>query len=70
MKILAYLYDADDNDWKIELKENILNKVNDRQLLWINILERDEAVIKSVAAAFILKTVKVRRGSIRVRACF
>ncbi|MCY7346739.1 MAG: hypothetical protein LH614_11040 [Pyrinomonadaceae bacterium] len=70
MKILAYLYDADGSDREIELKENILNEVSDRQLLRINILERDKETVKRVVEALVLKTVKVRRGSIRVRACF
>lgn len=49
MDIEAYLYDADGNDQDVELKENILESLNDNQLLWVNILKRDEEVINKVA---------------------
>ncbi len=60
MKILTYLYDADGSDKEIDLEENILEKLNDKQLLWINILERDEVTVKHVTQ--MLHLVKVPIG--------
>ena len=65
MKVLAYLYDAEGNDKKVDLDANVLNGLNDKQLLWINILERDRDVIKSVADTLQLKCVPIE-GILRV----
>lgn len=66
MKILVYLYDADGKEKEVELKENILDNVTDRQLLWINILERDSEAIEQVASALKLTKVPVK-GILRTR---
>jgi hypothetical protein len=36
--ILVYLYDEAGSKEEITLDENIINNLNDRQLLWINVL--------------------------------
>ncbi len=58
MKILTYLYDADGSEEEIDLEENILDKLNDKQLLWVNILERDEETIKHVTQTLHLEKVR------------
>lgn len=65
MKILVYLFDADGEDRQVELSENILSSVNDKQLLWINILKRDEATLESVTKALRLEKVPMR-GILRI----
>ncbi len=65
MKILVYLFDANGEDRQVELNENILSSINDKQLLWINILERDEAMLESVTKALSLEKVPMR-GILRI----
>ncbi len=65
MKILTTLYDADGSDKEIDLEENILEKLNDKQLLWVNILERDEETVKHVTRKLHLEKVPLK-GILRV----
>lgn len=65
MKLIVYLFDADGDDREIELNENVLNDINDKQLLWVNILERDEETLKRVASVLNLEKIPVR-GILRV----
>jgi magnesium/cobalt transport protein CorA len=65
MKILTYLYDADGSEREIDLEENTLGKINDRQLLWVNILEREEETIKYVTQTLRLEKVPLK-GILRV----
>jgi magnesium/cobalt transport protein CorA len=65
MKVIVYLFDADGDDREIELKENILSNVNDKQLLWANILERDEATLKNVASILHLENIPLH-GVLRI----
>lgn len=60
MKILAYLFDADGSDREVDLEENTFSKINDRQLLWVNILERDPEAIKRVARVLRLQNVPIK----------
>lgn len=60
MKILTYLFDADGSDREIDLKENVFEEINDRQLLWVNILERDPEAIKRVATVLQLENVPIK----------
>ena len=60
MKILTYLYNADGSEEEIDLEENILDKLNDKQLLWVNILERDEEIIKHVTQTLHLEKVPMK----------
>jgi magnesium transporter len=48
MDVSIYLYDANGKDQEIGLDEVNLRKVGKHQLLWINVLRRDEAVVKKV----------------------
>lgn len=47
MKIKAYLYDSD-GDREVEFTENICRRVNENELLWVNILERDRVTLENV----------------------
>lgn len=60
MKILTYLYDADGSDKQINLENSVVENLNDRQLLWVNILERDEEAIKRTAAILQLENVPLK----------
>lgn len=60
MEIAVYLYDADGADVKIELEDVDLEKLNDKQLVWINILERDQETIEKIVALLGLKNIPVR----------
>ena len=60
MNILTYLYDADGSDREIDLEKDTLGKINDKQLLWVNILERDEETIKYVSQTLHLDNVPVK----------
>lgn len=57
VEIEAYLYDADGSDREIDLTENILESLNDKQLLWINVLQREEDTLKRVASILNLKDI-------------
>jgi magnesium/cobalt transport protein CorA len=49
LKIKAYLYDANGND-EVVLPEDVdIRKLKKNQLLWINVLERDEDTLRRVA---------------------
>ncbi len=65
MNILVNLFDADGDDRQIELSENILENVGDKQLLWINILERDKAMLEKVTKILHLQEVPLH-GILRV----
>jgi magnesium/cobalt transport protein CorA len=60
MKILTYLYDADGTDRKIDLEEDTIGELNDKQLLWVNILERDEETVKQVTRTLNLDNVPIK----------
>lgn len=60
MEIEAYLYDADGSDQGIELNENILEKLNDKQLLWINVLDRSEKLLRHVASVLNLENIPTK----------
>lgn len=60
MKVLVYLFDADGEDRKVELNENILDGIGTQQLLRVNILERDEATLERVAKILNLGKISLR----------
>lgn len=60
MNILTYLYDADGSDREIDLERDTLGNINDKQLLWVNILERDEEAVKYVSQTLHLDNVPVK----------
>jgi magnesium transporter len=51
MATRAILYDADGRDRQVTLDERTLDDVGDRQLLWVDVDNRNEAEIKAVAMA-------------------
>ncbi|MEO8572602.1 MAG: CorA family divalent cation transporter [Pyrinomonadaceae bacterium] len=60
MEIKAYLYDAAGND-EVVLPEDVdIRKLKQNQLLWINVLERDEETLRRVAKAVSLEGVPFR----------
>lgn len=60
MDILAYLYDASGRDEKVEPADVNIAKLKEDQLLWIDVLRRDEAALERVAAAVNLKNIPIR----------
>lgn len=61
MKISAYLYDASGTDEQIELTEDVCAKLNDRQLLWVDVSSRDKDTILKVSSALKLKNVPLKQ---------
>jgi magnesium/cobalt transport protein CorA len=60
LKSAVYFYDAKGNDEKIELENVNLETINDKQLVWINILHRDRKTIEKVVSDLGLKDVPVK----------
>lgn len=48
METAIYLYDANGEDREIKLEEVDLESLSEHQLLWINVLKRDESLLKQV----------------------
>ena len=49
--VKAYLYDARGHDEELSLDEVDIEKLNGDQLLWVNVLKRDESLLGEVTAA-------------------
>jgi magnesium transporter len=60
LEIKAYLYDAAGEDVEVQPEDVDIRKLKERQLLWINVLERDEETLRRVAEAVNLEGVPVR----------
>lgn len=60
MEIKAYLYDAAGKDVEVQPEDVDIRKLKQKQLLWINVLERDEETLRHVAEAVNLDDVPVR----------
>jgi magnesium/cobalt transport protein CorA len=60
LRIKAYLYDAAGQDEEVQPEDVDIQKLKERQLLWINVLERDEETLKRVAKAVNLEGVPIR----------
>jgi len=60
MNVYAYLYDADGNDEKVDLKDIELKKLTDQQLLWVNILNRDEKLIRETTDRLQIENVPLK----------
>lgn len=60
MDIKAYLYDADGTDEEVEPESVDVRKLKDKQLLWINVMERDEKTLRRVARSVNLEGVPIR----------
>lgn len=60
MKILAYLYDSEGHGKKVDLNEIVIEKINDKQLLWVNVLEREQHAVEQVIEDLQLTDVPVK----------
>lgn len=60
MQIETYLYDARGKDRQVALDAEIYKNLNDEQLLWVNVLERDQETLRYVAGLLELKDFPVR----------
>ncbi|HUR98888.1 MAG TPA: CorA family divalent cation transporter [Pyrinomonadaceae bacterium] len=60
MDIKAYLYDAAGNDEVVKPEDVDIRKLKSNQLLWINVLERDEQTLRRVAKTVSLEGVPFR----------
>jgi magnesium/cobalt transport protein CorA len=56
----VYLYDANGSDEKLRLEDINLKKLNDKQLLWIDVLVRDKKTIESAVSALKIKDAPIR----------
>jgi magnesium/cobalt transport protein CorA len=65
MKIISYLFDADGSENEVVLDEIVANELNDKQLLWVNVLEREQKTIEYVTESLLLKKVPIK-GILRV----
>lgn len=60
MSLRAFLYDADGTDRPVDLHDQVLHSLNDRQLLWIDVTGQDRSEIELIGA-----TVHLHRESIK-----
>lgn len=60
MKTKIYLYDAVGEDKELNLDQVNLQKIKKDQLLWINIFQRDEAVISEIIDVLQLKNIPLK----------
>lgn len=60
MDIKAYLYDADGADEEVDPESVDVRKLKEKQLLWINVMERDEETLRRVAQSVHLEGVPIR----------
>ncbi len=60
MNVYAYLYDAKGADEEVELKDIDLKKLTDQQLLWVNILKRDEKLIRETTDRLQIENVPLK----------
>ncbi|MGC2235131.1 MAG: CorA family divalent cation transporter [Pyrinomonadaceae bacterium] len=56
----VYLYDANGSDEKLKLEDINLKKLNDKQLLWIDVPARDKKTIEGVVSALQIKNAPVK----------
>lgn len=59
-EIAAYLYDSQGNEKSIELKDIKIDDISDEQLLWVNILKRDEKAVRQVIEVLHLDQVPIK----------
>jgi magnesium transporter len=60
MSLQAYLYNADGTDQEIELDDKVVKRLNDRQLLWVDIVGREEKDFDSIASILLLNKQSVK----------
>jgi len=59
--VKACLYDSEGSDREITLDEIDIDSVSDKQLLWINVLKRDEELLEQVTSKLRLKNVPFQK---------
>lgn len=59
-EISAYLYDTDGSDRIVDFSADDLANLNDRQILWIDISQRDEEVVERACSALQLKNIPIK----------
>jgi len=60
VKTLTYLYETDGSQREINLDGAALKNLNDKQLLWTNVLERDKETVEFIAKALQLSKVPIK----------
>jgi magnesium transporter len=60
LEVAVYLYDAKGCDEEIKLKDANPAKLNDKQLLWVDVLKRDSETIERVVAALKIEDAPVK----------
>jgi len=59
--VKAYLYDAAGHDEEVGLEDIDIEKLEEHQLLWVNVLTRDEALLGDVTAALKVEHVPCKK---------
>lgn len=59
MKLKAYLFNADGDNKEVEITDDICRRLEEKQLLWINIVERDKETIEAA-----MKTLRFHKAPI------
>ena len=59
--VKAYLYDAGGHDEEVGLDEIDIEQLEENQLLWVNVLKRDEPLLKKVTAALKVEHVPCKK---------
>lgn len=59
--VKAYLYDAAGHDEEVGLEDIDIEKLEEQQLLWVNVLTRDEALLGEVTAALKVEHVPCKK---------
>lgn len=59
--VRAFLYDAAGHDEEIDPKEIDVEKLEENQLLWVNVLKRDESVLNAVTTALKVEHVPCKK---------
>ncbi len=55
MEVSAYLYDASGKDDRVELTDDICDRLNDKKMLWVDVSRRERETVERVAKALKLK---------------
>jgi magnesium transporter len=59
LEIKAYLYDAAGEDVEVQPEDVDVNNLKERQLLWVNVMERDDETLRRVAEAVKLEDLPI-----------
>ncbi len=59
MKIKTYLYDSKGHNKEVEFGEEICRNLNNNQLLWVDVLEREKETIEYVTSVLKFKNISI-----------